>query len=107
MLGPVRNFQVKLLVSWARATLRGRPPRDLVDLVNAYAEALPSERSEVLRIFVATTFGATVKPGGVSPRAADATASLAELTTLAAEVAAGKRGVRAGLDARPDAPARP
>ena len=48
--------------------------------------ALPAERSEVIRMFVVTTYGATVKPGGVSVDG-DSTASLAELTALAAEVA--------------------
>jgi hypothetical protein len=98
VLGPLRNFQVKLLTAWAGAALGGHPPRDLADLVSAYAEALPAERSEVLRLFVVTTYGTTVKPGGVSPRAPDeAMASLAELTALAAEVNAGRRGLRSGM----------
>lgn len=99
VLGPLRNFQVKLLTAWAGATLAGHPPLDLADLVSAYADALPAERGEVLRLFVVTTYGTTVKPGGVSPRAADATASLAELTALAAEVNAGRRGLRSGMTA--------
>jgi hypothetical protein len=99
VLGPLRNFQVKLLTAWAGATLAGRPPRDLADLVSAYGDALPAERGEVLRLFVVTTYGTTVKAGGVSPRAADATASLAELTALAAEVTAGRRGLRSGMTA--------
>lgn len=97
VLGPIRNFQVKLLCAWAGAILAGHPPRDLVDLVSAYADALPAERSDLYRIFVVTTYGATVKRGGVSPRPADATTALAELTTLSAEVAAGRRGLRAAL----------
>jgi len=97
VLGPVRNFQLKLLTSWAQASLAGRPPRDLVDLVTAYAEMLPQERNEVIRLFVITTFGATVKAGGVSAAAADSTASMAELTALAVEVVAGRRTLRDGM----------
>jgi hypothetical protein len=97
VLGPIRNFQVKLLCAWAGAILAGHPPRDLIDLVTAYAEALPAERAELLRIFVVTTYGATVKPGGVSPRSADADNAIAELTLLAAEVTAGRRTLRQAL----------
>jgi len=97
VLGPVRNFQVKLLTAWALAAAAGHAPRDLIDLVTAYTEMVPAERAEVMRLFVATTYGATVKAGGVSPRAADATASLAELTALAAEVTAGRRTLRSGM----------
>jgi len=104
VLGPVRNFQVKLLTAWALAAAAGHAPRDVIDLVTAYTDVLPGERAEVMRLFVATTFGATVKPGGVSPRAADATASLAELTALAAEVTAGRRTLRSGMAASGVAP---
>ena len=97
VLGPVRNFQVKLLTAWARAVAAGHPPRDLVDLVTAYGAALPGERAEATRLFVVTTFGATVKAGGVSAAPADATTSLAELTALAAEVAAGRKPIREGM----------
>jgi hypothetical protein len=100
VLGPVRNFQVKLLTAWAGAILAGKPPHDLADLVTAYAEALPAERAEVLRLFVVTTYGVTVKAGGASPRAADAQTTLAELTALSAEVAAGRRSLRQALAAR-------
>jgi len=105
VLGPVRNFQVKLLTAWALAAAAGHAPRDVIDLVTAYTDVVPGERAEVMRLFVATTFGATVKPGGVSPRAADATASLAELTALAAEVTAGRRTLRSGMTASGAAPA--
>ena len=71
VLGPFRNFQAKLLSAWGRAVLEGRPPRDIGDLVEAYARALPAERADVIRIFVITTYGATVKPGGVRPPTAD------------------------------------
>ena len=99
VLGPFRNFQAKLLSAWARAVLEGNPPRDIADLVDAYGRALPAERSEVVRIFVVTTFGATVKVGGVPPDR-DPGAALPELTALAAQVAAGKVSSRAAL-ARP------
>jgi hypothetical protein len=94
VLGPFRNFQAKLIAAWVRAAVRGHPPRDIVDLVEAYAASLPAERSEVIRLFVATTYGATVKPGGVSLDG-DSTAALAELTALSAEVAAVRRPLRA------------
>jgi hypothetical protein len=97
VLGPIRNFQVKLLCAWAAAILAGRPPRDLVDLVLAYTQALPAERADVVRIFVVTTYGATVKPGGVSPRVANSSTAVAELTALAAEVTAGRRTLREAL----------
>jgi hypothetical protein len=97
VLGPFRNFQAKLLSAWGRAVLEGRPPRDIGDLVEAYARALPAERGDVIRIFVITTYGATVKLGGVRPPTADPGTALPELTTLAAEVAAGKLSCRAAL----------
>jgi hypothetical protein len=99
VLGPFRNFQAKLMTVWGRAVLRGAPPRDIGELVEAYAAALPAERSEAIRLFVVTTFGATVKPGGVSPAAGESGATLAELTALAAEVAAGRRPLRPALNA--------
>jgi hypothetical protein len=97
VLGPFRNFQAKLLSAWARAVLEGRPPADIADLVDAYGRALPAERSEIVRIFVVTTFGATVKAGGVRPPAANPGDALPELTALAAEVAAGKMSSHAAL----------
>jgi hypothetical protein len=97
VLGPFRNFQAKLLSAWARAVLEGKPPRDIADLVDAYGRALPAERSEIVRIFVVTTFGATVKPGGVRAPAGNPGAALPELTALAAEVEAGKLSSHAAL----------
>ena len=47
VLGPFRNFQAKLLSAWGRAVLEGRPPRDIAELVDAYARALPAEKAEV------------------------------------------------------------
>lgn len=103
VLGSFRNFQVKLIATWSHAVLRGAPPRDIADLVQAYAAELPAERAEVIRLFVVTTFGATVKPGGVPIAAGGAGAGgsadpLPELTALAAEVAAGRRSIRAAVD---------
>ena len=100
VLGPFRNFQAKLLSAWGRAVLEGHPPANIADLVEAYGRALPAERPEVTRIFVVTTYGATVKAGGVRPPAGNPGDALPELTALAAEVAAGQ-AVRAR---RVDAP---
>ena len=101
ILGTFRNFQAKLLGVWAAAVLRGKPPKDIVDLVTAYGDTLPAERAEVIRILVVTTFGGTVKPGGFSMRPQDVRQTQAELTAVAAEVAAGKRTLRDAL--RPEA----
>jgi len=73
----------------------------VIDLVEIYGAAFPAERAEATRIFVVTTFGATVKEGGVSTRPQDTTRSMAELTTLTAEVIAGKRSLRQVLAAPP------
>jgi hypothetical protein len=100
VLGPFRNFQAKLLSAWGRAVLEGRPPRDIGDLVEAYGRALPAERGDVTRIFVITTYGATVKQGGVRAPAAEPGSALPELTALAAEVAAGKRSTRAAVSSQ-------
>ena len=97
ILGTFRNFQAKLLGVWAGAVLRGKAPKDIVDLVDIYAAAFPSERAEVIRIFVVTTFGGTIKPGGSSMRPQDARQTLAELTALAAEVGAGRKTLRDAL----------
>jgi hypothetical protein len=97
VLGPFRNFQAKLLSAWARAVLEGNPPATIADLVEAYGRALPAERAEIVRIFVVTTFGGTVKAGGVRPPPGNPGAALPELTALAAEVAAGKLSAHAAL----------
>jgi hypothetical protein len=107
VLGPFRNFQAKLLSAWGHAVLEGRPPRDIVDLVEAYGRALPAERLEVVRVFVITTYGATVKAGGVRPAAEKPGEALAQLTALAAEVAAGKLSPRAALPGPPPSPYAP
>lgn len=104
VLGPFRNFQVKLITAWGRAVLAGTPPHDIAELLDAYVRAMPGERGEATRIFVVTTYGGTVKVGGVKPPSAgaDPSAALPELTALAAEVAAGRRSSRQALG-----PARP
>jgi hypothetical protein len=100
ILGTFRNFQAKLLGAWASAVLRGKAPMDVADLVEVYAAAFPVERAEVVRIFVVTTFGGTVKPGGCSLDPKDAQRTLAELTALSAEVGVGRKTLREALAAR-------
>ena len=97
ILGTFRNFQAKLLGIWAGAVLRGKAPKDIVDLVENYGASFPAERAEVIRIFVVTTFGGTVKPGGCSMQPSDARQTLAELTALSAEVGAGRKTLRDAL----------
>ena len=65
LLGAFRNFQAKLLSAWSRARAAGHPPHDLVDLVEAYADAYPAERAEATRIFLVTTYAATAVRDGV------------------------------------------
>jgi hypothetical protein len=97
VLGPFRNSQAKLLSAWGRAVLEGKPPRDIAELVEAYGRALPAERAEAIRIFVVTTYGATIRAGGVPLPEGNPGAALPELTALAAEAAAGKVSLRAAL----------
>ncbi len=99
ILGTFRNFQAKLLGVWAGAVLRGKAPTDIADLVDLYGAQFPAERAEVIRIFVVTTYGGTIKPGGCSMKPQDARQTLAELTTLAAEVGAGRKTLRDALGA--------
>jgi hypothetical protein len=101
ILGTFRNFQAKLLGTWAGAVLRGKAPKDIVGLVEIYGTAFPAERAEVIRILVVTTFGGTVKPGGCSMQPKDTNQTLAELTALAAEVGAGRRTLRDALRLAP------
>jgi hypothetical protein len=102
LLGPFRNFQGKLLVAWNRAARAGRGPGDLVDLVETYVDAYPDERAEVTRIFLVTTYGLTVQPGGIDlelpPERLEA-----RLAALTADVLFGQRDLRTALRA----PARP
>jgi hypothetical protein len=100
VLGPIRNFQAKLFTAWADAVGKGRPPTDIVDLLERYMEVFPGERAEVIRIFLTTTFAGTVIPGGLSMAPADATATIARLGTLTDEVVAKKRGLRDALGAK-------
>jgi hypothetical protein len=98
LLGPFRNFQAKLLWAWNRAALAGRRPRDLVDLVEAYADAFPAERPEVTRILLVTTYGLTVRPGGIpAGRGCDDLEST--LASLTADVLFGRLDLRAGFGA--------
>ena len=97
ILGTFRNFQAKLLGVWASAVLRGKAPKDIIDLIELYGAEFPAERSEVIRIFVVTTFGGTIKPGGCSMQPQDARQTLAELTTMAAEVGARRKTLRDAL----------
>jgi hypothetical protein len=100
VLGAKRNFQAKLFTAWAGAVLRGKPPQDLADLIEAYGALLPEERADAVRGFVLATFGGTVKVQGVSRRPQDATAALAELNALTADIVAGKRTLRDAVAAR-------
>ena len=96
LLGAFRNFQAKLLSAWSRAAAVNRPPHDLVDLIEAYADAYPAERAEATRIFLITTYGATALPSGV--RADDSPDRVeSELAVLTADVLFGRRGLRDGL----------
>lgn len=104
ILGTFRNSQAKLLGVWAGAVLRGKAPKDIVDLIESYGAEFPAERAEAIRIFVVTTFGGTVKLGGSSMKPADARYTQAELTALAAEVVAGRRTLRDALRPNPPQP---
>ena len=104
LLGAFRNFQAKLLVAWNRAGQSGRPPADLIDLVEAYADAFPAERAEVTRIFLVTTYGLTARPGGVHARQPPEQVA-SKLAALTADVLFGRTGLRSAL--APGAPRRP
>jgi len=100
VLGAFRNFQAKLLLSCAHAVGRLEPPthpHDIAELVEAYAAEFPEEKAEALRVFVVTTFAATVEPGGVSTRPQDASRALAAIDAAVADVAAGRRSLRAAV----------
>ena len=97
LLGAFRNFQAKLLAAWSRAAAAGRPPHDLIDLVEAYGDAYPAERAEATRIFLVTTYGATALPDGV--RADEAPERIeSQLAMLTADVLFGRRGLRDGYE---------
>lgn len=101
VLGPIRNFQAKLFTGWGRAVLHGRPPGDVVDLLEAYIDAFPAERKEVLRVFLVTTYLGTVKRGGLPRQSEQADQALVELNAVIEEVAAGKRTLRDALKESP------
>jgi hypothetical protein len=96
LLGAFRNFQAKLVSAWHRASAAGHPPHDLVDLIEAYADAYPAERAEAMRIFLVTTYAATAVRDGVS---ADEPSGEIEsrLAMLTADVLFGRRGLRDGF----------
>jgi hypothetical protein len=94
VLGRFRNFQAKLLVPWSAAAMAGHPPRDVVDLLDGYLAAFPEEKKEALRIFIVTTFGGTVVPGGVPIGPRDTVKTLAAVDALVADVLAGRRSLR-------------
>jgi hypothetical protein len=99
LLGAFRNFQAKLLAAWSRARAAGKPPRDVIDLVEAYADAYPAERAEVMRIFLITTYGATAVADGVNPDAPYRQVE-SQLAMLTADVLFGRRGLRDGFPHR-------
>jgi hypothetical protein len=97
VLGPIRNFQAKLFTGWGRAVTAGHPPRDIVELLEAYLAAFPAERREVLRVFLVTTYLGTVKRGGMARDPDKGDQAAAELAAVLEEVVAGKRGLRDAL----------
>lgn len=99
LLGAFRNFQAKLLAAWSHARAANRPPHDLIDLIEAYAEAYPAERAEATRIFLVTTYGATTVRDGVSADQPSGEVA-SRLAMLTADVLFGRRGLRDGFAAR-------
>ena len=106
LLGSFRSFQAKLLACWDRARREGRPPRDLVDLVEAYAGAYPEERPEVTRIFLVTTYGRTARRGGIDHRLPPPEVE-SRLAALTADVLFGRSGLRSGMRPTPPPPRLP
>jgi hypothetical protein len=99
LLGAFRNFQAKLLGAWSRAVAAGRPPETALDLVEAYGDAHPAERAEVTRLFLVTTFGATVVEGGVGSDEEDDLGP--RLASLTADVLFGRRSLHAAVSGAP------
>jgi hypothetical protein len=95
LLGAFRNFQAKLLAAWSRAVAAGHPPETALDLVEAYGSALPAEAAEATRLFLVTTFGATVVAGGVDLDGEDDPGP--RLASLTADVLFGRRSLRAAV----------
>lgn len=106
LLGAFRNFQAKLLAAWGSAVRANRAPRDLVDLVEAYATAYPAERAEATRIFMVTTYGATVVAKGVRPEGEPEQVA-SQLAVLTADVLFGRRGLRDGFEWEPSKGSQP
>jgi hypothetical protein len=100
VLGAFRNFQAKLIAAWSGAVRDGRPPANVVDLVEAYASAYPAERAEAIRIFLVTTYGATVLPQAIDRRDAPEIVA-SQLALVTADVLLGRRGLRDALGPRP------
>lgn len=90
VLGPFRNLQMKVLGVWIAAVRAGAAPTNIADLVIAYCKAFPKEQANLIRLFVATTYGGTVRAGGVSPNPKDAASSIVELNSLSDSVISGK-----------------
>ena len=79
-----------------RSCAGGLPKTSLIWWSSTAWPSRPSEPRST-RIFVVTTYGATVEAGGASTNANDAQHTLAELTALSAQVVAGKRTLRDAL----------
>lgn len=90
VLGPFRNLQMKVLGTWISSVRAGKAPTNIGDLVIAYGKVFPKEQASLIRLFVATTYGATIKASGVSPNPKDAATSLMELNALSDAVISGK-----------------
>jgi len=95
VFGPVRNALVKWTGAWGTAVLAGPPPIHLAEMISRYAESIPGEKSETYRLFVVTTYGGTIQPGGIPGGARDEAAA-ASLAAWAAEAAAGRKPLLVG-----------
>jgi hypothetical protein len=101
VLGPIRNFQAKLFTAWGRAVGAGHPPRDIVELLEAYLAAFPAERKDVLRVFLVTTYLGTLRREGMSRDPERADQAAAEVAAALDDVLAGRRGLRDALSEPP------
>lgn len=98
VLGAFRNLQMKLLGAWTTASLKGKPPENIADLVWLYGETFPEEREAVYRIFLTTTYGGTVVPEGVMATASGPEEAVGALNNLLADVIAGKKTLTSALN---------